>query len=117
VKDTTTSIINSQWIIGNAYTIFSLIDLSVFLAKRNAFRWYQWDPTKWFIATCHWLGLASHLRVFPSNEIEKGALTMKLRALKGIQDSLKWPVSSDELPIVTWETCELPHSLLDAYQI
>lgn len=71
---------------------------------RNAFRWYQWDPTKWFITACHWLGLASHLRVFPSNEIEKGALTMKLKALKDVQDSLEWPVPSDELPVVTWET-------------
>ncbi|KAG6331140.1 hypothetical protein ID866_7948 [Astraeus odoratus] len=71
---------------------------------RNAFRWYQWDPTKWFIATCHWFGLASHLRVFPSNEIEKGALTMKLKALKDVQDSLAWPVPSDKLPVVTWET-------------
>lgn len=30
---------------------------------RNAIKWYQYDPTKWFIATCQKLGLASHLRV------------------------------------------------------
>ena len=30
---------------------------------RNAIRWYQYDPTKWFIAICSWLGLASHLKV------------------------------------------------------
>lgn len=42
--------------------------------------------------------------MFPSNEIEKGALTMKLKALKDVQDSLEWPVPSDELPVVTWET-------------
>ncbi|KAN0082611.1 hypothetical protein V8E55_008406 [Tylopilus felleus] len=70
---------------------------------RNAFRWWQYDPTKWFIAICQLLGLASHLRVFPSNEIEKSALTMKLKALKGVQDSIAWPVPPDELPIVTWE--------------
>ncbi|KAG1724344.1 hypothetical protein EDB19DRAFT_1949787 [Suillus lakei] len=71
---------------------------------RNAFRWYQYDPTKWFIAVCHYLGFASHLRVFPSNEIEKGALTMKLKALKDVQDSIEWPVPPQELPVVTWET-------------
>lgn len=30
---------------------------------RNAFRWYQYDPTKWFIWVCSKLGFASHLRV------------------------------------------------------
>lgn len=30
---------------------------------RNAIRWYQYDPTKWFIGLCSWLGLASHLKV------------------------------------------------------
>jgi stearoyl-CoA desaturase (delta-9 desaturase) len=30
---------------------------------RNAIKWYQYDPTKWFIWVCHQLGLASHLKV------------------------------------------------------
>lgn len=30
---------------------------------RNAFRWYQYDPTKWFIWVCQKIGLASHLKV------------------------------------------------------
>ena len=73
---------------------------------RNAFRWYQFDPTKWFIAICGFLGLATQLREFPSNEIEKGALAMKLKELKGVQDSLRWPIPVKELPIVTWSVCE-----------
>lgn len=72
---------------------------------RNAFLWYQYDPTKWFIAACHSLGLASQLRVFPSNEIRKGAFTMKLKEMKSIQDSLVWPSPPTELPVVTWEAC------------
>ncbi|RDB26731.1 Acyl-CoA desaturase [Hypsizygus marmoreus] len=71
---------------------------------RNAYLWYQYDPTKWFIALCNQVGLASHLRVFPSNEIEKGALAMKLKELKKTQDSIAWPPSSRELPVVSWET-------------
>ncbi|KAH0579036.1 hypothetical protein H2248_003197 [Termitomyces sp. 'cryptogamus'] len=71
---------------------------------RNAFLWYQYDPTKWFIATCAVIGLASHLRRFPSNEITKGALSMKLKELQKIQESLTWPTSSEKLPVVTWET-------------
>ena len=30
---------------------------------RNAIKWYQYDPTKWFIYGCQKLGLASHLKV------------------------------------------------------
>jgi stearoyl-CoA desaturase (delta-9 desaturase) len=30
---------------------------------RNAIRWYQYDPTKWFIRVMQWAGLASHLKV------------------------------------------------------
>ncbi|KAJ7705420.1 delta 9-fatty acid desaturase protein [Mycena rosella] len=71
---------------------------------RNAILWYQWDPTKWFIALCKYLGLASNLRVFPSNEIAKGALTMKLKHLKQVQESLVWPPTVEDLPVVTWES-------------
>jgi stearoyl-CoA desaturase (delta-9 desaturase) len=71
---------------------------------RNAFLWYQYDPTKWFIATCNKIGLASHLHVFPTNEIVKGALTMKMKELKKVQDSLDWPAPPQDLPIVLWET-------------
>ena len=74
---------------------------------RNAFLWYQYDPTKWFISLCGKIGLASHLRVFPSNEISKGQLAMKLKELKQFQDSIKWPASVDNLPVVSWETCQL----------
>ncbi|KAF8632654.1 hypothetical protein AX17_004787 [Amanita inopinata Kibby_2008] len=71
---------------------------------RNAFLWYQYDPTKWFIALCGMLGLANSLRVFPSNEINKGALSMQLKKLHELQSSLEWPDSVEQLPIVDWET-------------
>lgn len=73
---------------------------------RNAVRWYQYDPTKWFIALCKYAGLASHLRVFPENEIVKGSLNMQLKQLKTVQDRVKWPVVSRELPVIEWETCK-----------
>ncbi|KXN86974.1 Acyl-CoA desaturase [Leucoagaricus sp. SymC.cos] len=69
---------------------------------RNAYLWYQWDPTKWFIATCNILGLVKNLKVFSGNEIRKGMLTMELKRLKKVQDGLQWPLKSDELPIWTW---------------
>ncbi|EIN03486.1 delta-9 CoA desaturase [Punctularia strigosozonata HHB-11173 SS5] len=70
---------------------------------RNAIKWYQWDPTKWFIWTCSKLGLAYHLKTFPSNEIKKGELTMKMKQLKQEQDSLTWHKEVADLPVVTWE--------------
>jgi len=73
---------------------------------RNAFLWYQYDPTKWFIAICGRAGLASHLRVFPSNEIAKSQLSMKLKELKQLQDSLTWPVPAEKLPVISWKTCQ-----------
>ncbi|KZV94644.1 delta 9-fatty acid desaturase protein [Exidia glandulosa HHB12029] len=70
---------------------------------RNAIRWFQYDPTKWFIRTCQAVGLASHLKTFPDNEIQKGELTMELKKLKAIQDAVTWPKDASHLPVVTWE--------------
>lgn len=79
---------------------------------RNAAKWYQWDPTKWFIAVCNRFGLASHLRVFPEREIDKGRLTMQLKKLKAKQDNLEWPMDSNDLPVVNWESCRFPRLFL-----
>lgn len=74
---------------------------------RNAFHWYQYDPTKWFIGLCKILGLASHLRVFPNNEIQKGILTMKLKEAKRLQDLIEWPRDRVDLPVWDWAQCKL----------
>ncbi|KAK0194097.1 delta 9-fatty acid desaturase protein [Armillaria mellea] len=71
---------------------------------RNAIRWYQFDPTKWFIAACKILGFASHLRTFSGNEIKKGQLTMKLKNLKRVQEEITWPMPTEKLPVITWDT-------------
>src|ERR1700760_3872071 len=72
---------------------------------RNAIKWYQYDPTKWFIITMQWLGLASHLKAFPENEVKKGQLTMELKKLKAKSDSIEWPMDSNDLPVVPWDSC------------
>lgn len=73
---------------------------------RNAIKWYQYDPTKWFIWSMQKLGLASHLKVFPDNEVRKGQLTMELKKLRETQEKLAWPSNSDDLPVISWESCE-----------
>ncbi|CAE6376344.1 unnamed protein product [Rhizoctonia solani] len=70
---------------------------------RNAIKWYQYDPTKWFITAMSWLGLASQLKVFPDNEVKKGQMTMELKKLKARADKIEWPKTSNDLPVISWE--------------
>ena len=73
---------------------------------RNAIKWYQYDPTKWFIWGMSQLGLASHLKSFPDNEVKKGQLTMQLKKLRATQDKILWPSNNDDLPVISYESCE-----------
>ncbi|KAH8917053.1 hypothetical protein BT69DRAFT_1355059 [Atractiella rhizophila] len=70
---------------------------------RNAIKWYQYDPTKLFILICSALGLASELKTFPRNEINKGIYTMKLKELNKFGNTIQWPKASDDLPALTWD--------------
>lgn len=49
---------------------------------RNGIRWWQFDPTKWLIKSCQWLGLTSKLRTAPEDKIEKMRLAMTLKLSK-----------------------------------
>ncbi|CAD6932414.1 unnamed protein product, partial [Tilletia laevis] len=69
---------------------------------RNATKWYQSDPTKWSIATMSFLGLASHLHVFPDNEVRKGRLAMELQKLHEGNRDITWPTSANHLPVISW---------------
>jgi len=46
---------------------------------RNGVRWWQWDPSKWFICAMHWLGLASNLKRVPSFRIQRALLDTQFR--------------------------------------
>lgn len=81
---------------------------------RNAIKWYQYDPTKWFITVMSWFGLASHLKSFPDNEVRKGQYTMELKKLKAKADKVNWPTDSNDLPIITWDSCMLCSSTIES---
>jgi stearoyl-CoA desaturase (delta-9 desaturase) len=49
---------------------------------RNAVRWWQWDPTKWLIATLERLGLASNLKRMPDVTIQQARLAMQFQRLE-----------------------------------
>lgn len=58
---------------------------------RNGVRWYQWDPTKWWIRSLSFVGLASKLKRVSKEEIMKARLRMDEQILlsKGAcQDSV-----------------------------
>ncbi|KAL1917622.1 uncharacterized protein VTP21DRAFT_4015 [Calcarisporiella thermophila] len=70
---------------------------------RNAIRFYQYDPTKWFITVCHFLGLAYNLKKFPENEVQKGRINMLQKKLDMKKAKLTWGVPLSTLPVITYE--------------
>lgn len=70
---------------------------------RNAIKFYQYDPTKWFIYALSLVGLTYDLKIFPQNEVSKGALLMKEKKLNKIRETISWGVPIDSLPVFTLE--------------
>ena len=61
---------------------------------RNGIRWYHWDPTKWLIRVCSWLGLTSDLRKCSAYRQELTRLEVQyqhaLKKCETLIDSLAW---------------------------
>lgn len=61
---------------------------------RNGIRWYHWDPTKWLIGSCSWIGLASELRMCSSYRQELTRLEVQYQAAlskcEQVFDSRTW---------------------------
>ncbi|PLN84687.1 acyl-CoA desaturase [Aspergillus taichungensis] len=70
---------------------------------RNAIEWWQYDPTKWAIWTWKKLGLASDLKEFRQNEIEKGRLQQEQKKLDIQRAKLDWGTPLSQLPVMTWD--------------
>ena len=57
---------------------------------RNGIRWYHWDPTKWMIALCARLGLASDLARVPDFRIQRAMLDTQFeRARRALAETQK----------------------------
>ena len=46
---------------------------------RNGVRWWQWDPSKWFINAMWWLGLARKLKRVPAFRIQRALMQTAFR--------------------------------------
>ena len=55
---------------------------------RNGVRWWQWDPTKWLVASMQFLGLARRLKRTPAFQIQRALLAMQFqRAQQKLEQS------------------------------
>jgi len=70
---------------------------------RNAIQWHQYDPTKWCIYVWKQLGLASNLKTFPGNEIEKGRVQQLQKKIDRSRAGLDWGVPLEKLPLIEWD--------------
>jgi len=68
---------------------------------RNGVRWWQWDPTKWLIASLQWVGLTRRLKRTPAFQIHRALLAMQFaRAqakLAKFRDSSRLPTHIEQL--------------------
>ncbi|KAJ6082968.1 hypothetical protein N7467_007103 [Penicillium canescens] len=70
---------------------------------RNAIEWWQYDPTKWSIWVWKQLGLATNLKQFRANEIEKGRVQQLQKKVDQKRAKLDWGVPLEQLPVVDWD--------------
>ncbi|KAJ5786744.1 uncharacterized protein N7503_011956 [Penicillium pulvis] len=70
---------------------------------RNAIEWWQYDPTKWSIWMWKRLGLASNLKQFRANEIEKGRVQQLQKKVDQKRAKLDWGIPLEQLPVVSWD--------------
>eukprot|EP00483_Globobulimina_turgida_P005807 UN05817 len=70
---------------------------------RNGVKWYDYDPTKWFISAMNVCGLADDLYQFPMNEIVKGEVDMIEKRLAKRKESINYGVPLHSLAIWTKE--------------
>lgn len=89
---------------------------------RNGIYWWQYDPTKWLIKSCSWIGLTKKLRVTPQLKIDtakaaqifkKAKITLEQRAeAASLQDQLQREF--DSLTTLMKEYYEAKKQLLES---
>jgi len=82
---------------------------------RNGIRWWQFDPTKWLIKSCQWLGLTNKLRTSPEDKIEKMRLAMTLKRSK--DKLIRLPNAEQTIMQLQQEYDLLINKLNDYYQV
>ncbi len=58
---------------------------------RNGIRWWHFDPTKWLIKSCSFIGLTRNLKVCPEDKIVKAKALMQLKRAQAKALQLQLP--------------------------
>lgn len=82
---------------------------------RNGIYWWQYDPTKWLIKSCSWLGLTNKLRVTPKIKIEKAIAKQALA--KASKNVSKLPNASMLNEVLNKEFEALMSRMADYYEV
>ena len=82
---------------------------------RNGIHWWQYDPTKWLIKSCSWLGLTKKLRVTPKLKIEKAMAKQDLA--KASKNVSKLPNASLLNEALNKEFDALMNKMSDYYEL
>jgi stearoyl-CoA desaturase (delta-9 desaturase) len=84
---------------------------------RNGIKWYQFDPTKWFIQTLHISGLAFKLKRTPQEKILAARMQMKVKFLNAkISANEKFHQEVEALKARVLESLNQFHTLKQEYQ-
>jgi stearoyl-CoA desaturase (delta-9 desaturase) len=65
---------------------------------RNGVRWWQWDPTKWLIATFAGLGLATNLKRVPTMWIRRAQVAMQLKRAESALEQRRAALAATDEP-------------------
>ncbi|MEM1231925.1 MAG: fatty acid desaturase [Pseudomonadota bacterium] len=76
---------------------------------RNGVKWWQFDPTKWLIKACSWVGLTSDLKTVDAIRIREAEVETQLRRAERNLETL--PNSDKWRSIIEEETAHFRHCL------
>ena len=79
---------------------------------RNGIRWFHWDPTKWFIKGCSYVGLTSNLRTVPDFKIRRAMVKMQF---KRAQEKLAKAENSEKWTELLEKEYEKSHAMLNEW--
>ena len=68
---------------------------------RNGYRWYHYDPTKWFVWTMETIGCASRLNRVSEKQIQKSMVNMRHKTAQIEAAGVYWGPDPDTLPKYT----------------
>jgi len=84
---------------------------------RNAIKWWQFDPTKWFIKSLNWIGLANNLKQVSEHKISLAIACQEYNKTQSLLMALSLPDKDAILQSLQNEYEQLQKKMLAFYQI